>query len=139
MGEIVIGHIEGDRYHIRIGDHEVTVDQPLEQGGTDEGPTPTELFVASLASCAAFFAGRFLRRHLGRDQQFGVDCRYHMSYDAPSRVSSVHLDLVLPPDLPEAVRDGALRAAERCTVHNSIERRPTIRITAGERAAAIPG
>jgi len=139
MGEIVVGHIEGDRYHIRIGDHEVTVDQPLEQGGTDEGPTPTELFVASLASCAAFFAGRFLRRHLGRDQQFGMDCRYHMSYDAPSRVSSVHLDLVLPPDLPEAVRDGALRAAERCTVHNSIERRPTIRITAGERAAAIPG
>lgn len=138
MGEIVVGHVEGDRYRIRIGDHEVMVDQPLEQGGTDEGSTPTELFVASLASCAAFFAGRFLRRHLGTDQEFGVDCRFQMAYDAPSRVSSVHIDLVLPPDVPESVRDGALRAAERCTVHNSLRRPPAVRITAGERAAAIP-
>ena len=136
MGEIVVGHIEGDRYHIRIGDHEVTVDQPLEQGGTDEGPTPTELFVASLASCVAFFAGRFLRRHLGSDQKFGVDCRFHMSHDAPSRVSSVHIELVLPPDLPASVREGALRAADHCTVHNSIRVDPDIRITAGEAAPA---
>jgi putative redox protein len=32
-------------------------------GGGDVGPTPTELFVAGLASCVAFYARRYLRRH----------------------------------------------------------------------------
>ncbi len=47
----------GDQYEIRIGDHTVTVDQPVDNGGTDTGPTPTDLFVASLASCAAHSRG----------------------------------------------------------------------------------
>ena len=32
-------------------------------GGEDTGPTPTELFIASLAGCVAFYARRYLDRH----------------------------------------------------------------------------
>ena len=40
-----------DRFDIQIRGHTITVDQPTEIGGDDVGPTPTELFVAGLASC----------------------------------------------------------------------------------------
>jgi uncharacterized OsmC-like protein len=134
MKEVVVGHLEGDRYRMVVRGHGVTVDQPVDAGGTDEGPTPTELFVGSLATCAAFFAGRFLRRHLSDDQDFSVEARFAMA-DRPSRVTRVEIDLVLPSGIPQAVRDGALAAAERCTVHASIRAPLEIRTTANERDA----
>jgi len=48
---------------VRIRGHGLTVDQPWEVGGHDTGPSPTELFVASLAACLAYYGGRFLARH----------------------------------------------------------------------------
>ena len=134
MKEVVVGHLGGDRYRMVVRGHGVTVDQPVEGGGTNDGPTPTELFVGSLASCAAFFAGRFLRRHLSDDQDFWIEARFAMA-DRPSRVTRVEIDLVLPAGIPQAVRDGALAAAERCTVHASIKEPLDIRIAAPEREA----
>ena len=63
MNGIKVRHEEGDRFRVSIRGHELFVDQPVDDGGQDSAPTPTELFVAGLASCVAFYAGRFLRRH----------------------------------------------------------------------------
>ena len=41
-----------DRFDIQVRGHTITVDQPAEFGGGDVGPTPTELFVAGLASAS---------------------------------------------------------------------------------------
>jgi len=46
----------GERYDIAVRGHTLTVDQPADAGGEDAAPTPTELFVASLASCVVFHA-----------------------------------------------------------------------------------
>ena len=54
MTNVVVVHEEGDRFALTIRGHRIVVDQPVEDGGGDAGPTPTELFVASLASCVAF-------------------------------------------------------------------------------------
>ena len=56
MPTVTVTHDVGDRFDIAIRGHVVHVDQPESDGGSDTGPTPTELFVASLASCVAFYA-----------------------------------------------------------------------------------
>ena len=43
----------GYRHVVRVRSHDVSVDEPTESGGTDTGPSPQELLVASLASCTA--------------------------------------------------------------------------------------
>ena len=47
---------------VSVRGHELRVDEPEAQGGDDSGPMPTELFLASLASCfclaVAFTAGK---------------------------------------------------------------------------------
>ena len=53
----------GESYEVSVRGHGFTVDQPVTAGGMDTAPTPTELFVASLATCVAFYAGRYLTRH----------------------------------------------------------------------------
>src|SRR6266536_1512116 len=60
---LAVTHLHTDAYEIDIRGHRLTVDQPVEAGGENLGPTPTELFAASLAACVGFYAGRFLRRH----------------------------------------------------------------------------
>jgi organic hydroperoxide reductase OsmC/OhrA len=42
---------EGLRCRVAAGEHEIVVDEPASVGGTGQGPQPTELFLASLASC----------------------------------------------------------------------------------------
>ena len=51
-------------FHARVDTrgHEIAVDEPVEEGGTDAGVMPTELLCASIASCfclaLAFTAGK---------------------------------------------------------------------------------
>ena len=45
--------IDGLRMDIDIRKHRITVDEPRGLGGTDEGPNPVELVLASLATCQA--------------------------------------------------------------------------------------
>ncbi|MDX3458608.1 hypothetical protein PV396_42935 [Streptomyces sp. ME02-8801-2C] len=52
-------HVDGDAFAVEVRGHRLLVDQPADAGGTDTAPTPTELFAASLATCVAFYAGRY--------------------------------------------------------------------------------
>jgi len=126
----------GDRYRIAIRGHEVTVDQPVDDGGTDAGPTPTELFVAGLASCIAFYGGRYLRRHGISERGFEVDAAFAFA-DRPARVGGIELAVRLPQGFRPGRRSAFLAVLEHCTVHNSIVSTPLIQIAldAGDRAA----
>lgn len=123
--DIRVRHERGDRYRVIIGTHTVIVDQP-DTG--DAGPTPTDLFVASLAACVAHYAGRFFERHGIEPEGFGVDCAFEMATDRPARVGSVDLRLTLPASFPEELSDRLRAVVEHCTVHNSITQAPKIRI-----------
>ena len=38
---------------MQVREHQLTVDEPLDNGGEDAGPDPQELLAVSLASCTA--------------------------------------------------------------------------------------
>jgi putative redox protein len=128
MTAIEVRHQEDDRFRIRVRGHEIVVDQPVGEGGGDMGPTPTELFVAGLASCVAFYGGRYLRRHDLPVGGFGVSCDFAFAPDRPARVGSVGIDVTLPAGFPEERRAAFLAVIEHCTVHNSIRQAPDVRI-----------
>ena len=126
--EIRAEHLTEDTFVLGIRGHRVVVDQPKEAGGDDLGPTPTELFVASLAGCVGFYAERYLRRHGLPDEGLCVKGSFAMSEDRPPRVASVELR-VIPPAPIAADRMAALqRVVEHCTVHNSIRMAPDITV-----------
>lgn len=120
---IEVRHEDGDRFAIAIRGHRFVVDQPTTG---DAGPTPTELFVASLASCAAFYAERFLARHGIEPDGLSVTCAFEMAEDRPARVSAIDLKLALPPGFPAGLEPRLRAVVERCTVHNSIVAPPTV-------------
>jgi putative redox protein len=128
MPSLVVRHLERDRLRIEVRGHHVDVDQPVEDGGDDKAPTPTELFAASLASCVGFYAERFLRRHDLPTEGLAVDCSFRMASDRPARVVSIDVRVALPDGVPEE-RVPAFRAVvEHCTVHNTLMQPPVVTI-----------
>ena len=120
--------VAGEAYEVAVRGHRVLVDQPAEAGGQDAAPTPTELFVASLATCAAFYAGRYLTRHGYSRDGLAVSASFDMATDRPARVSGIRLAVQVPASLP-AARWPALRAVvSHCTVHNSLTSPPAVAI-----------
>ncbi len=108
--------------------HTVLVDQPEADGGRDAAATPTELLVASLASCIAFYAGRYLLRH-GLDRSgLAVTVEFMMASGRPARVGEVRLRISVPGGIPSQRREALLAVASHCTVHNTLRQQPGISI-----------
>jgi uncharacterized OsmC-like protein len=135
MNQMTGRYQDGDRLEIDVRGHHVIVDQPLRAGGGDEGPTPTELFIAGLASCVGFYAERFLRRHSLPVDGLEVRCQFAMDPDA-ARVASVQLGVVVPAFLNESHRRALLAVVDHCTVHNSIRQEPEVGIALSIHSAA---
>jgi uncharacterized OsmC-like protein len=135
--DIAVTQLSGDRFAVRVRGHRLEVDQPVADGGQDAGPTPTELFAASLAACVGFYAERFLRRHgLEADDRLRVDCHATMSTDRPVRVAAIALRIGGLPELPPNRRDALLAVVEHCTVHNSIRQAPSVEVRLAAPAGA---
>jgi putative redox protein len=122
-------HEGGDRFTVEVRGHSLTVDQPESDGGTDFGPQPTELFVASLASCVAHYGRRFLRRH-GLPAQVTVDAEWTMA-SSPTRVLSISVS-VAAPGLPSELEPRFAKVIEHCTVHNTLVVPPSVTINVNE-------
>ena len=122
MSQISVRHESGDRFRVSVRGHDVVVDQP--QTG-DAGPTPTELFVASLAACAGFYARRFLSRHGVADGELSVSCDFGWAPDH-SRVESIAIRIETPDGVPDELRAPLERVLDHCTVHESLHVAPAI-------------
>jgi LmbE family N-acetylglucosaminyl deacetylase len=127
MATMRVDYRSGDQFAVTVRDHVITVDQPEDVGGEDLGPTPTELFVAGLVSCVAFYARRYLRRHKIDAQGLSVEAAYRMGAK-PARVSDIEIRIHAPAGLPPERRDGLLAVASHCTVHNSLTTPPDVTI-----------
>jgi len=133
MNSLVVHSLGGDRHRVTVRGHEVVVDQPVQDGGDDTGPTPVELFVASLAACV----GHYARRALGTASPGAtVRCTWQMAAEPPWRVTAMHLDVEVPADTPAPRLAAVRRAVSHCTVHNTITGNPRITVDVAEPGGA---
>ena len=75
MIEVTVRHSGNVKFEIAARQHQLICDQPPNNGGNDEGMTPPELFLASLGSCAAFYAVGYLKKK--GLQREGVEVPHH--------------------------------------------------------------
>lgn len=101
----------------------IASDQPVEYGGAGSAPAPFEQFLASLATCAGFYAVQFCRkRELPTD---GLAVTLDTERDPEShRLAEVRIEVTLPDGFPEKYRDALVRAIDQCAVKRAIEAPP---------------
>jgi putative redox protein len=132
---MLVRHVDRDRFDIDIRGHVIAVDQPVDDGGDDTAPTPTELFVAGLASCVGFYARRYLARHGLPVRGLSVRGDYAIE-PGPVRVADIRIELVLPDGVPAERRAGVLAVASHCTVHNTLKNPPPVTVVLADPADA---
>jgi putative redox protein len=127
-GRMAVSYLGGESYAVVTRGHAVLTDQPATTGGQDTAMTPVELLVASLSSCVAFYAGRYLVRHgLNRDG-LHVTAEFALPTDRPARVGKIQVQIRVPGGVPPARQAALLAVASHCTVHNTLRQTPDVAI-----------
>jgi len=123
--DMLIDFPGGRRVDTRFGAFTVTTDQ----GETRSVPTPFELFLASLATCAGYYVlGFCLKRNLPTEGLRMVQ-RVH-SHPVTDVVETIEIDIEVPPDFPEMYLDALVKSAEACKVKKHMEKPPAFVVRA---------
>ena len=124
--ETIIEHLGSVQFEIKTRGHSIICDQPLENGGFDEGITPPELLLAALGSCSAFYVAQYLRKHklAGEGSRVRVTCE-KVKTPVP-RLTNFVIEVDALAELNEEHRNGLQQAVEHCLVHNTLLHPPKI-------------
>jgi len=105
----------------------VQTDQPEHAGGANGAPSPFELFLASLGTCAGFYALRFCQQRDIATEGMRLTLDTARNPDS-KRLDKVQIVLHLPAAFPEKYRDTILRAVDQCAVKKAIFDPPEISV-----------
>src|SRR5262249_7144772 len=119
------GGLEVEAVH---GVFTIVTDQPVSQGGSGAAPSPFDLFLASIGTCAGLYALKFCQqRNLDTE---GLALSLTPVKDADGkRVAGIRIVITLPPGFPEKYREAILRAVDQCKVKRHILEAPAFEVT----------
>jgi uncharacterized OsmC-like protein len=125
--EVKVSHLEHVKFSIQTRSHTIVCDQPPENGGEDTGMTPPELLLASLGSCAAFYAAQYLKARNLADTGLEVSVTAE-KLKQPARLGNFRIHVVSPVSLTEEQTQGLMRSVHHCLIHNTLLSPPEIAI-----------
>lgn len=125
--EVKVTHLGQVKFNIQSRSHSILCDQPADNGGEDTAMTPPELMLASLGSCAAFYAVQYLKtRNLAES---GVEVSVAAEkLKGPARLGNFKIHVQYPVELDREHTDGLMRSVKHCLIHNTLLQSPQIEI-----------
>lgn len=107
--------------------HTIETDQPFDDGGKNEAPSPFDLFLASIATCVGFYVVQFCRTRELSTEGLKVEMKLHWNQER-KLITDLALEITLPEGFPDKYRDAVLRAADHCTVKRHLEDPPEVKL-----------
>jgi len=132
--EVSAQYLGSSKFEVRARGHRVICDQPLDNGGSDEGMSPPEFLLASLATCAAYYAAQYLKARGLRAGDLEVRVNAEKATQ-PARLASFRIE-VTAPGLDDRHQEGILRAVKACLIHKTLLGAPHIEIAINQAALA---
>ena len=111
--------ISGLRHVVKVRQHRLNCDEPVDQGGADAAPSPQELLAASLASCTAVTMEMYADRKGWDLGAVEVACEYTPAErGCPTKFT---VTLRLPSDLSDEQVQRLKVIATKCPVHRTLD------------------
>lgn len=133
--EVTVEHLGAVQFEIKARQHTITSDQPAENFGHDEGMTPPELMLASLGSCAGFYAAQYLRKHKLATEGTRVRVTADKLKD-PARIDNFRIAIETPIGLSAQHHAAVEASVHHCLIHNTLQHPPKIAIEIREAVAS---
>ena len=132
---IVRGDSAGFAQAVEIGPHRLAGDEPVAFGGTDSGPSPYDLLLASLGTCTSMTISLYARRRgwplesvtvsLDHSKIHAVDCAECETKEG--KIDRIERDIEFAGPLTEAQKMRLLEIAGKCPVHRTLASEINIR------------
>jgi len=127
MLEVNTNYLGAVQFEISARNHRIYSDQPVENGGFNEGMTPPELMLASLGACAGYYAVDYLKRTELCAEEVRVRTTAE-KVQGPPRLDDIRIQLECPGAVEERHQQGLLNAVRKCLIHNTLLHMPRIRV-----------
>ena len=127
--EMLIDFPGGVRVDAHFNGFTVRTDQPLDDGGDNAAPTPFDIFLSSIGTCAGFYVLNFCRQRGLSVEGIRLVQRVQRN-QTTGMVEKLSLEIQLPDDFPARYKAAVIRAAELCTVKKHFSHPPEIKVAA---------
>ncbi len=122
MTRIEIRSTDTLRVEATDGHSTISIDEPVDVGGSGLGPTPTQAVLAGLGACTAMT----LKLYAGRKEWPLEDVKVEVSIEIPDRKAEdqtkrIHQSVTLIGPLDDTQRARLLDISGRCPVHRILE------------------
>jgi putative redox protein len=109
-GKVVTAYTDG---------HTIRTDQPLDNGGGNTAPSPFDLFLASIGTCAGIYVKSFCdKRQIPTD---GIKLVQKTVFDETTDLpTSISIDIQVPEGFPEKYLSSLISVAELCKVKKTM-------------------
>ncbi len=104
------------RHVVHVRNHLISSDVSVEEGGSDAGPSPHDLYDAALTACKALTVLWYAKRKGIALEQIETSTERDAS-DERKGIYRLAVTLHMTGDLSDAQRQELLAAAEKCPVH----------------------
>ncbi len=117
-GKVVTAHSHG---------HIIKTDQSVHSGGQNSAPSPFELFLASIGTCAGIYVKSFCdNRKIPTDN---IKIIQNAEYDEETELPvNIKLDIKLPSDFPDKYKAALISVAELCKVKKTMANPPVFEV-----------
>jgi ribosomal protein S12 methylthiotransferase accessory factor len=128
--EMIIDFPGGARVDAHFNSYTIPTDQPPPSGEAS-APTPFEVFLASLGTCAGIYVLGFCRKRGIATEGMRIIQRVH-SHPATGMAEKIELEIQVPPSFPREYHSALIHSAELCKVKKTIEQPPQFEIVTKE-------
>lgn len=117
----------GKKVNASFKGHVHKTDQPVTSGGDNSAPSPFELFLASIGTCAGVYVKSFCdQRNLPTEN---IKLVQSLIINPETKLpSNISIEIQLPADFPEKYKDALVNVAELCAVKRTIANPPVFDI-----------
>ncbi|WP_420642059.1 OsmC family protein [Candidatus Leptofilum sp.] len=128
---------------IQASNHTLLADEPLRDGGDDQGPSPYDLLLSSLAACKVMTVHLYARRKEWPVETVTITLNHRkLSADecedcetqGKKKVDIIECDISFEGDLDETQISRLAEIADRCPVHRTLTSETKIRTAVVENA-----
>jgi putative redox protein len=107
---------------VRVNQHQLLVEEPLEKGGKDAGPGPGDYLCAALASCKAITLRMYAQRKKWDISEIKVTANLVLGNETASGNNTFFCQLNITGDLDDEQQKRLLIIANSCPLHRLLSK-----------------
>lgn len=128
MSLVEVSFPGGKKVDAHLKGFTISTDQPVAGGGENSAPSPFDLFLASIATCAGIYAVSFCQSKGLNTEGLKLEMDGDRNPET-GLIGNIKLNLTLPADFPEKYKPAIEKSMGLCTVKKHLADAPSFEIS----------